>query len=101
MIAIWVGHDEFARVGHNFVDRDAVMLLEVGWRNQERLVAKELVAGLGVGWPDILHGGFEPAGIRLRDTIPLLGSTEVKEVDAVKIDVLQMPCKCRLPHAEV
>ena len=64
-------------------------------------MAEELIAVLGVTRPGLLHSFLETARVFLRDAVPLLGCTKMDVVDAVQIDVFEMPCECCLPHAEI
>jgi hypothetical protein len=101
VISIGVGNHKFSRIRDDFIHLDVEVLKEVGWRDQEGFVTQELVTCLGVCGPDALHGVLKPPGVGLGYAVPLLWGTEMQKIDAVEVDILKMPCKCRFPHAQV
>jgi len=83
VVTVGVRDHEFARVRQAFVNRDTVMLFQVGGRDEECLVPEELITSLCFRRPYVFHRGFEAPCVGLGDAVPLLRGAEVKIVDAV------------------
>lgn len=64
-------------------------------------MAKKLVTSSCLLWPDVFHHLFKLWCVLLANRIPLLRGSEMDIVDAVKVDVLQMPSECAFPHSEI
>ena len=64
-------------------------------------VSDELFASFVVFWEFGLHEGLEGVVVTQVDRVPELGLTMVQIVDAIKVEVLLVPAKHRLPLANI
>ena len=77
------------------------MLLQVGWRNHNHNVEKDVWVFLEKQVDLLLDYLLEFLSVAIRDAVPLLWLSIVTIINRGEHEVFVMPAECRILHADV